>query len=120
MEDHSHKLFFLGLTGLMCVAALYGSQVGPEMFAGTPAALAAVPATAPSGTHQGLVTAAFHLPQVPQASEDCATASVSRGAERTARNGPAKPGLTGSCARAIASGANDGTALAARATAPPS
>jgi len=35
MQDHSHKLLFLGLTGLMSVAALYGSEAGPTLLVGT-------------------------------------------------------------------------------------
>ena len=34
MQDHSHKLLFLGLTGLMSVAALYGSEAGPTLLVG--------------------------------------------------------------------------------------
>src|SRR5258705_8899768 len=35
MQDHSHKLLFLGLTGLMSIAALYGSEAGPTLLVGT-------------------------------------------------------------------------------------
>jgi hypothetical protein len=34
MQDHSHKLLFLGLSGLMSIAALYGAQTWPTLFAG--------------------------------------------------------------------------------------
>lgn len=32
MQDHSHRLLFLGATGLMCAAAVYGSQAGPALL----------------------------------------------------------------------------------------
>ena len=38
MQDHSHRLLFLGLTGLMSLAALYGSEAGPTLLVGTDAA----------------------------------------------------------------------------------
>ena len=41
MQDHSHKLLFLGATALMCVAALYAAQVGPTLFAGSQGSAAA-------------------------------------------------------------------------------
>ena len=34
MQDHSHRLLFLGLTGLMSAAALYGSEAGPTLLIG--------------------------------------------------------------------------------------
>jgi hypothetical protein len=34
MQDHSHKLLFLGLTGLMSAAAFYGSEAGPTLLFG--------------------------------------------------------------------------------------
>ena len=34
MQDHSHRFLFLGLTGLMSVAALYGSEAGPTLLVG--------------------------------------------------------------------------------------
>jgi hypothetical protein len=33
MQDHSHKLLFLGLTGLMSAACIYGSEAGPTLLA---------------------------------------------------------------------------------------
>jgi hypothetical protein len=63
MQDHSHRLFFLGVTGLMCAAALYGAQVVPDLFAGAEAKEAFMPATF-DGQHQGLVSAAFGGPPV--------------------------------------------------------
>lgn len=38
MQDHSHRLLFLGLTGLMSAAALYGSEAGPTLLMGNDAA----------------------------------------------------------------------------------
>ena len=35
MQDHSHRLLFLGLTGLMSIAALYGSEAGPTLLLGS-------------------------------------------------------------------------------------
>ena len=32
MQDHSHKFFFLAATGVMCAAAMYGSQAGPSLL----------------------------------------------------------------------------------------
>ena len=34
MQDHSHKLMFLALSGLMSIAALYGAQTWPVLLAG--------------------------------------------------------------------------------------
>jgi hypothetical protein len=45
MQDHSHKLLFLGLTGLMSVAALYGSEAGPTLLVSTDGAQPAVSAS---------------------------------------------------------------------------
>ena len=44
MQDRSHKLLFLGLTGLMSAAAFYGSQAGPTLLVGNDAAPPAVSA----------------------------------------------------------------------------
>jgi hypothetical protein len=38
MQDHSHKLLFLGLTALMSAAAFYGSEAGPTLLIGNDAA----------------------------------------------------------------------------------
>jgi hypothetical protein len=53
MQDHSHKLLFLGLTGLMAAACVYGSEAGPTLLAGTDIASSSVSAAftpAPSET----------------------------------------------------------------------
>ena len=34
MQDHSHKFLFLGLTGLMSAAAVWGSEAGPTLLVG--------------------------------------------------------------------------------------
>ena len=38
MQDHSHRLLFLALTGLMSAAAFYGSEAGPTLLVGNDAA----------------------------------------------------------------------------------
>jgi hypothetical protein len=45
MQDHSHKLLFLGLTGLMSIAALYGSEAGPTLLVDTDGARPALSAS---------------------------------------------------------------------------
>ena len=63
MQDHSHRFLFLGLTGVMSAAALWGSEAGPTLMVGkdaTPLAINAsftpraerdaLTATAPSKT----------------------------------------------------------------------
>jgi hypothetical protein len=50
MQDHSHKLLFLGLTGLMAAACVYGSEAGPTLLAGTDMAPSSVSADVPPGS----------------------------------------------------------------------
>ena len=96
MQDHSHKLLFLGVTGLMCVAALYGSQTGPEMFGGQSETFTGPSPVLPQGSHQELVTAAFHTPQ---ALDKCAMAPTSLLRAERGRVGLAKSEL-GACVQA--------------------
>ena len=117
MQDHSHRLFFLGVTGLMCAAALYGAQVVPDLFAGAEAKEAFMPATF-DGQHQGLVSAAFGGPPV---LDICGMAPQSPDqAERQAANAVAKSGPGGGCPQAVASGAPKSGPFTATAALPPS
>ena len=66
MQDHSHRLLFLGLTGLMSVAALYGSEAGPTLLLGNDAARPALSASlAGSEERASLLAAAKPAPQNP-------------------------------------------------------
>ena len=96
MQDHSHKLLFLGVAGLMCAAALYGSQTGPEMFGGQSETVAGASPVLSQGSHQGLVTAAFHTPQ---ALDKCAMAPTSPLKAERSTVGLAKSEL-GACVQA--------------------
>ena len=116
MQDHSHKLFFLGVTGAMCAVALYGAQVGPNLFAGANVAPAGLLTAGFAGSDQGLVSAAFHAPQ---AVDNCPIAPISAvQAERDAHSGSGKPG-PGLCGQALA-GAHTGGPLPPTAALPPS
>ena len=42
MQDRSHKLLFLGLSGLMSAACFYGAQNGPTLLVGNDAMPTAV------------------------------------------------------------------------------
>jgi len=118
MYDHSHKLFFLGVTGVMCAAALYAAQAVPEMFGDGQEARADVVAAAFDGQDQGLATAAFGAPQ---AVGNCTIAPISLiGAERDTPSRLAKPGPDGSCGKGLASGARKGNLITATAALPPS
>ena len=66
MQDHSHRLLFLGLTGLMSVAALYGSQAGPTLLIGTDAAQPVLSASLTGSEERVSPVAATDLaPQTP-------------------------------------------------------
>jgi len=65
MQDHSHKLLFLGLTGLMSVAALYGSEAGPTLLVGADGAQSMSASLTPSEERASPVIAAKLAPQAP-------------------------------------------------------
>ena len=59
MQDGSHKLLFLGLSGLMSAACFYGSQTGPTLLVGNGAMPAAESIVfTPRGEHDALMTTA--------------------------------------------------------------
>ena len=58
MQDHSHRFLFLGLTGLMSAAALWGSEAGPTLMVGKDATPQAIHAGVTPRDERDALTAA--------------------------------------------------------------
>jgi hypothetical protein len=80
MQDHSHKLLFLGLTGLMSAAAVWGSEAGPTLLVGKDAIPPAIIAGfTPRDEGDGLIaTAPSKTPIAAKLAPDAACAAEAR------------------------------------------
>jgi hypothetical protein len=67
MQDHSHKFLFLGVTAVMCAAAVYGSEAGPALLlpADKPISSLEAPFAVPTGTQGGVQAVSFRTSEAP-------------------------------------------------------
>jgi hypothetical protein len=86
MQDHSHKLLFLALTGAMCAASLYGSQAGPSLFLSdtVPEVTVAESSIASGGRHGFAHAVAFRTAQTGSQNEETSTDEVATPSAATA------------------------------------
>ena len=62
MRDHSHRILFLGLTGVMSAAALWGSEAGPTLMVGKDATPQAINAGFTPRAERDALTVPFKAP----------------------------------------------------------
>ena len=78
MQDRSHKLLFLGLSGLMSAACFYGAQTGPTLLVGNDAMPPAVSTIMRDGRQAQDRTAPSNAPVAAKLTSEGACRGASR------------------------------------------
>jgi len=92
MQDHSHRLLFLGATGLMCAAAIYASQAVPALLAPSDTTAATMPFETSSETQSAVSEVSFTpSPSASPTEENVANESEQQGSASVVPNNRSCP-----------------------------